>query len=94
MNEPTEVPPAGPDRAHLTAEPAWIIETSALTKRFHQLTAVDALTLSVSEGQVHVFILRAWQSGGVSPSSRSTSAVASRWAYWRRQPLAAVVGWT
>ena len=34
------------------AEPAWIIETHALTKRFHHLTAVDELTLAVSEGQV------------------------------------------
>ena len=31
---------------------AWIIETSALTKRFQQVTAVDSLTLAVSEGQV------------------------------------------
>ena len=30
----------------------WIIETQLLTKRFHHVTAVDGLTLSVSEGQV------------------------------------------
>ncbi len=30
----------------------WIIETHSLTKRFNHLTAVDGLTLAVSEGQV------------------------------------------
>jgi ABC-2 type transport system ATP-binding protein len=34
------------------AQTAWIIDTHALTKRFHHLTAVDGLTLSVGEGQV------------------------------------------
>jgi ABC-2 type transport system ATP-binding protein len=34
------------------AEPAWIIETHALTKRFQHVTAVDGLTLAVSEGEV------------------------------------------
>jgi ABC-2 type transport system ATP-binding protein len=38
--------------APLAAETAWIIETHSLTKRFHHLTAVDGLTLAVSEGQV------------------------------------------
>jgi ABC-2 type transport system ATP-binding protein len=33
-------------------ETAWIIETHALTKRFGHLTAVNELTLAVSEGQV------------------------------------------
>ena len=51
---PGDVKPAGASEniAPLAAEPAWIIETHSLTKRFHQLTAVDGLTLAVSEGQV------------------------------------------
>jgi hypothetical protein len=34
------------DRAPLAAEPAWIIETHSLTKRFHHLAAVDGLVES------------------------------------------------
>ena len=51
---PSESKPAGAPEKHapLAAETAWIIETHALTKRFHHLTAVDGLTLAVSEGQV------------------------------------------
>ena len=30
----------------------WVIETRSLTKKFRQLTAVDALTLAISPGQV------------------------------------------
>ena len=36
----------------LAAHPVWIIETNSLTKRFHDVTAVDKLTLAVGEGQV------------------------------------------
>jgi ABC-2 type transport system ATP-binding protein len=51
---PNESEPAvaGQDRARSPTDPAWIIETLAITKRFGQLTAVDSLTLAVSEGQV------------------------------------------
>ncbi len=48
-------PPAGAAtaiRAPLVAEAAWMIETHALTKRFDHVTAVDRLTLAVSQGQV------------------------------------------
>jgi ABC-2 type transport system ATP-binding protein len=48
-SKPTRSPE---NRSPLATEPAWINETHALTKRFHQLTAVDGLTLAVSEGQV------------------------------------------
>jgi ABC-2 type transport system ATP-binding protein len=34
------------------SQAAWIIETQVLTKRFNQLTAVDGLTLAISEGQI------------------------------------------
>jgi ABC-2 type transport system ATP-binding protein len=40
------------DRTQPPGGPAWVIETHALTKRFHHVTAVDGLTLAVSEGQV------------------------------------------
>jgi ABC-2 type transport system ATP-binding protein len=40
------------DRVPLEAAPTWIIETQSLTKRFRHVTAVDGLTLAVSEGQV------------------------------------------
>jgi ABC-2 type transport system ATP-binding protein len=51
---PSEAKLAGSseNRTPFVAEPAWIIETHSLTKRFHHLTAVDGLTLAVSEGQV------------------------------------------
>jgi ABC-2 type transport system ATP-binding protein len=51
---PSESNPAGPPEncAPLATGPVWIIETHSLTKRFRDLTAVDGLTLAVSEGQV------------------------------------------
>ncbi len=46
-------PPGSPeDYASDAAKTAWVIETHSLTKRFRQMTAVDGLTLAVSEGQV------------------------------------------
>lgn len=43
MNAPTLPSAAGP---------AWVVETHALTNRFHHVTAADGLTLAVCEGQV------------------------------------------
>ena len=55
---PSESRPAGPPEncAPHVAQTAWIIETHALTKRFHHVTAMDGLTLAVSEGQVFVLL--------------------------------------
>ena len=36
--------------------PAYLIETSALVKRFARATALDHLDLSVTEGEVHGFL--------------------------------------
>jgi ABC-2 type transport system ATP-binding protein len=53
MKEPESKPGEAPEnRAPHGAETEWIIETHSITKRFHHLTAVDGLTLAVSEGQV------------------------------------------
>jgi len=50
---PSESKPAGAEKhTPLVPETAWVIETHSLTKRFGRLTAVDGLTLAVSEGQV------------------------------------------
>jgi ABC-2 type transport system ATP-binding protein len=40
------------NRPPYVAETIWMIETHSLTKRFHDVTAVDSLTLAVSERQV------------------------------------------
>src|ERR1019366_811757 len=51
---PSEARPSNPtENATPSANaPVWIIETQALTKRFHHVTAVNAMTLAISEGQV------------------------------------------